>query len=128
MPLNIKWFDDHTEIVCTGHVSFDELRAIGAAHYGDGRFDRINYVLVDFRHANLAEITLDKPTVLASIDSTAVVYNPNIKIAFVIENEYQRQLCEKYIFQSTRFQSPWCHRIFSDRASAKAWCEAGKDA
>jgi hypothetical protein len=101
------------------------LRSIGEAHYGDERFDGINYVLVDFRRANLAEITSDKPTVLASIDSTAVVYNSNIKIAFVIENEYQRQLCEKYISDSSRFQSPWCHGIFSDETNARAWCEAG---
>lgn len=125
MPLNINWFDDHTEVTLNGHVSFKELKAIGAVHYGDGRFDGIKYVVVDFRCANLTEITPDKPKILASIDSTAVVYNSNLKIAFIIENEYQRQLCEKYVADSVGFQSSWSHGIFSNMTSAKAWCEVG---
>lgn len=113
MPYTINWSDDHTIVVFTGLVTFQELREIGATHYGDSRFDDLRYVIVDFSQADLAQITLDEPIILASLDSVAVAYNARLKLALVIADEYQRSLCEKYIKDSIDFHSSWSHRIFS---------------
>jgi hypothetical protein len=123
MPHTIDWFSDHTEVVFSGQVTYQELRDTGASHYSDSRFDDIKFVILDFTSADLTQITPDKTTVLASIDSTAVAYNSSLKLAFVISDEYQRSLCEKYIKDSIGFRSSWAHRIFFDIEEARQWCD-----
>ena len=125
LPYTLNWSDDHTVILFSGQATYQELREIGPTHYGDSRFDDIRYVIVDFTHADLAHITWDKPTILASIDSTAVRYNLKLRLAFVVANENQRMLCEQYIEDSSRFCSSWSHQIFYNTEDAYKWCEIG---
>jgi hypothetical protein len=123
MPYTIDWFADHTLVVLNGEVSYEQLRELGPAHFGDSRFDDIKYTILDFTRADLSQVTLDKPTVLAAIDSTATVYNPRLKLAFAIRDEFQQALCEKYIEDSLGFDSSWTHRIFFSMDEARQWCE-----
>lgn len=123
MPYVIDWCGDHSIVVFDGMVTYQELREIGPAHYGDARFDTEKYIIVDFSRANLSQITLENVTVLASIDSTAVVYNDKLKLAFVVNDTFQQGLCEKYGDDSRGFSSSWKHGIFLSAEEARRWCE-----
>ena len=123
MPYTIDWAGDHTMLEFSGKVTYQELRDVGAAHYGDSRFDEIRYIILDFTGADLSQISLDKPTILASLDSAAVTYKTELKMAFVVHDEYQRRLCEKYIEDSIGFGSSWLHQVVSSVEDARKWCE-----
>lgn len=123
MPYTIDWFDDHTVVVFNGQATYAHLRQAGECHYGDRRFDDLKYVIMDFTRADLAQMTLDRATILASIDSATVTYKPKLKLALVIVDEHQRTLSEQYIQDSIAFHSSWNHRIFSSVEDARAWCE-----
>jgi hypothetical protein len=104
-------------------VTYLELREVGAAHYGDSRFDSVQYIISDFTGADLSQITLKDPTIIASLDSVAVSYKPELRMAFVVRDEYQQMLCEKYIEDSLGFESSWSHQIVFSFDEARKWCE-----
>ena len=123
MSYKIEWRGEYTVVLFGGKVTYQELREVGAAHYGDSRFDEIRYLIVDFIGADLSQITTNQPTILAALDSVAVSYNAELKMAFVVQDEYQQRLCEKYIEDSIGFQSSWSHQIFFSMEDAQTWCE-----
>jgi hypothetical protein len=124
MPYKIDWIGKYAVVVFNGIVTYQELRETGDAHYGDSRFDGIEYLIVDFSGADLSQIMLHEPTILASLDSVAVTYKPELKMAFVVRDEYQQQLCVKYIEDSLGFESSWSHQIVFSFDEARKWCEA----
>lgn len=123
MPYKIEWRDDYVLVLFSGTVTYQELREVGEAHYGDSRFDAIKYFIGDFTDADLSQISMDKPTIIAALDSVAVSYNAQLKMAFVVRDQHQQSLCEKYIEDSIGFQSSWSHQIFFSVEDAQTWCE-----
>lgn len=122
MPYRIEWNNERSLISFSGKVSFQEMREVGEAHYGDERLDTLKYLIADFSNADLSQVFLDQVSTLASLDSISVSHNPNIKMAFVIADEPQRQICESYIEYSKTFQSSWSYEIFTNFEEAQTWC------
>jgi hypothetical protein len=123
MPYKIEWIGKYTVVVFSGIVTYQELRETGDAHYGDSRLDSIKYIISDFTGADLSQISLHEPTIIASLDSVAVMYKPELRMAFVVRDDHQQMLCEKYIESSIGFQSSWSHQIVFSFDEARKWCE-----
>ena len=123
MEKKIEWDKKNVLITITGNTSFLELRELGSNIYGDHRFDVINYLFIDFRLADLSQITSAHVKTIASIDSVSVTYKPELKMAFIINSEEKRKLCETYIEYSKNFQTTWSFAIFTSLEEANKWCE-----
>lgn len=123
MSYKIHWLGDNSVVVVEGQVTYQQLREIGPAHFGSEKFSDLRYGIIDFTRADLGQVTMDKSKVLASIDSIAVTYKTKLKLAFVVADEYQRTLCERYIEDSAGFRSTWTQGIFPSIEEARTWCE-----
>ena len=122
MPYRIEWSNENSVVSFSGNVSFQELREVGNAHYGDERFDAIKFIIIDFSDADLSQISTSHTNIVASVDSVSMEYKPELKMALVVKNDRQRELCESYIASSIGFQSSWSHAIFTNPEEAGKWC------
>ena len=121
MPYKIEWNNTYALLSVSGNVTYEELREVGKDCYGDIRLDDIEYYIVDFREAELSQITTNQINMLAAVDSITVLYKPDFKMAFVIGNQQQRVLCESYIKSSKSFKSTWPFAIFNNFEDARNW-------
>ena len=122
MPYKIEWKDDHSKVFFSGELTFEELRQAGDSYYGDERLDAISYLIADFRDADVSQISFKQANKIASLDSISVRRNPKVKMAFVVQDDAQKQLCEHYIEYSKQFQSSWLYKIFNSFDEARNWC------
>jgi len=119
----IEWKDKSALLVFTGAVDFKELRSAGDAFYGDARLESIDYLLVDFRQADFSNLLEDDANSIVVFDSVASTYKPILKMAFLIESELHRLICEAYIAFSKTLFDTWDYKIFEDPAKAQIWCD-----
>ena len=122
MPYRMDWNGDHVLIAFSGEITFEQMREAGDAHYGDERLEGIKYLIGDFTRADLSRLTKEHVRIVSAVDNVAVSYLPSLRMAFVVSDDHQKELCASYISASKGFGSPWSHGIFDNVEEARRWC------
>ena len=121
MPFTNKWKDNMIERVATGKVTGEEIIQSSLDMYGDERFDRLRYGLVDFTQAESFEIDEEEIKKVAYMDRAAARSNPNLKIAIVAPQDVINRLANSYVVFAEA--SPWEAEVLNTLEEARQWLE-----
>ena len=121
MPYIAKWEDEGLVREFYGVVNSNEVLESDREFYEDPRSDTAKYQITDFSSAQPGEIEDAHITKIAALDIGASITLPNLKVAFVVNDEYVKALCEKYIELSRVANETWEFKIFGDMESARKW-------
>ena len=119
MPFANKWKDNMIERVATGKVTGEEIIQSSLDMYGDERFDRLRYGLVDFTQAESFEMDNKETKIVAYMDKAAARSNPNLKIAIVAPQDVINKLANAYATFGE--VSPWEIEVFDTLDEARQW-------
>lgn len=112
------WEDGGVHWKYSGDVSGKEIVEASTAIYGDPRFDKLRYKLVDFLEVESLEIDDANVALIAFQHIAAETSNPNIKNAILITSE----LSEKANKFSAFFgDSTWPIKVFYNLDEANDW-------
>ena len=102
----------------SGIVSGEEIIEASTAIYGDARFDKLRYKLVDFLEIESLEAGEKEVALVAFQHQSAATYKTNIKNALVIKSE-QSELAHKFVEFSN--DSLWPIKVFHNLDDANEW-------
>ncbi|MDH5710240.1 MAG: hypothetical protein OEZ15_01050 [Gammaproteobacteria bacterium] len=89
--------------------------------YGDSRFDRLSYKLVDFSDIESIHMTNEEIAKIACQHKAAASSNPHIKTAIVTRTDKDGLSDLVNNFAAFFSDSSWEVQIFQDRDEANAW-------
>ena len=122
MTFNINWGKKGVYITFRGVVSAQDL--IDANNYiiSNVNFETIDYQVFDFLHVDDFKITSYDISIIATINESQIVYNKNMKIAIVAQNEFAERIAAEY--KQFMANSDWESRSFENLEIAKEWAKS----
>ena len=117
MPNELNWEEEGVYWKYSGEVSGIEVANACVSIYGDPRFDKLKYKLVDFSAVKAISITDVELRKIAFQDKAAELSNPYVKSAIIMTLE--SNLGEK--FASYFDDSNWEVEVFPDIDLANKW-------
>ena len=121
MSLSLEWSGNNTLVKITGTVTFMDLMNASNRVYGDGRFDEMNYQLIDLRELQNIEVTRDDLKIFSAIDSKSCYWNDHLKILCVTDNPDFIKMIN--IYKKFMENTNWEIRIFDSIDAAFDWCK-----
>jgi hypothetical protein len=106
-------------------VTFEEMEEFDNALYAHPKFDSHRFQIYDVLDADLSPIDTDEITMVAGTDFASSLTRGNVKVAIVVDNDYNKKLAESYINTSTSLNSSWIFKTFNQLEDAYQW--AGLD-
>jgi hypothetical protein len=103
----------------SGIVDGTELINSNLDIYGDERFDRMKYQIVDLTRVSAFNVTRDEMLKIAAYDRAASLSNPFVKVAVVAKITAIKALT--VLYDAENIKSPWETRIFDTVDQARAW-------
>ena len=119
MPYSTEWKEKEFQATFTGIVTSQEILKMVFGFYGDERFDRIKYNLVDFTGADSLKTNEKEIKEIAYLDMAAARSNPNIKVAIAAGHDFIKEMSQLYAEYSD--ESPWQVKIFNTLEEARQW-------
>ncbi len=122
MSFNIIWNNDGTIINFYENISIDEINKANDMLYKDKRYEKSKYTIINILNA-ISDNTINKDSVMfpAAMNRGASQYIKKMKNAFVVIDEHDRALCQRYIDTSKDIGSTWEFSIFNSMEEALAW-------
>jgi hypothetical protein len=113
----IEWEDNGVYWKYYGDVSGREIIKVSQLIYGDPRFAKIKYKLVDFLDIDSISLSKDETSNIVSLHKAAALSNGNIENAVVTSSN--GELANKFAF----FFSSLCWEffVFQDRQKGNDW-------
>ena len=109
-----------------GKVTGYEVLQANREIYGDPRFDRLKYQIVDLTAVEFFDVTEDDMAVIAANDRAAARSKPHVRIAVAAEDEIIKDLSAFY--DAAMVGTPWNQRIFDSMSEAREWAMERKEA
>lgn len=119
MPYATEWEQHGILWRYWGQVDGQQLIRSNLDIYGDERFDRLKYQIVDLTRVARLDVARDDILTLAAYDRAASLSNPRIRIAVVALLTAARSLTRLYEVENTA--SPWSTRLFDNMREARDW-------
>lgn len=119
MPYKTIWEEKGVQWVYTGILSGDELLQSNMEIYGDPRFDKLRYQIVNFLGVTEFQVSTDTMEEITVMDMGASNTNPMLKVAVVATDTQANRLVELY--ETTTGGAPWETEIFATEKAARAW-------
>ena len=108
-----------------GKVTGDEILQANREIYGDPRFDRLKYQIVDLTGVESFNVTEEDMAVIAANDRAAARSRPHVRIAVAAEDEIIKDLSAFY--DAAMVGVPWHQQIFDSMREAREWVTAPRD-
>lgn len=122
MPYTTEWENQGIHWHYWGEVSGEELIQSNLEIYGDERFDRMKYQIVDLTGVDSFDVTHDDMLKMAAYDRAAARSNPSVKVAVIAHIATIKSLTTLYDAENQ--QSPWETRMFDTVEEARFWTES----
>ncbi|PLX22809.1 MAG: hypothetical protein C0599_05555 [Salinivirgaceae bacterium] len=120
MAVDIKWHKKNVLITFSGQLISDDIFYPNKVLISDPRFANIRCILIDLSQVTTTNLADDDILVLKALDSSATVWNSNIRMAIIAKNEVSNMLADKYM--SLMKNSKIEIRKFSKDVDAKNYC------
>lgn len=118
MPHKLTWEPQGVYWQYYGHVSGQEIIEASTSIYGDPRFDKMRYKLVNFLDIDSVEMSKKEASEIALQHKAAEASNPNIKNAILVKSRTSE--LANY-FAAFFADSHWEVQVFDDLDEANAW-------
>ena len=113
----IEWADNGIYWKYCGDVSGKEIIEVSQLIYGDPRFAKLKYKLVDFLDIDTIDLSKDEAAKIVRLHKTAVLSNRNIETAVVSSSNSELANKFTYFFSSLC----WEFLVFQDREKGHNW-------
>lgn len=120
MNYEIEWEDGNFIATFNGFVVFSDIIEVDNIMYGDKRFDKMKFQLLDFSNIDSVEITRAQIKIISSLDRSSSIWNNNMKVAIVTNNENLLEITEFY--RKSLKDIDWLVETFSNIEDARKWC------
>ncbi|WP_371324475.1 hypothetical protein VX159_02820 [Dechloromonas sp. ZY10] len=119
MPFSLRWEAGGVVKHHYGHLTGSELVAGAVAVSSDPRYDRLRYIINDFRAVTSDDISLSDIEHYASLRIGAALSNRNVLSPFVATSEPGLSVAR--MLQQPTYRNDHPVEIFPDLDSAQAW-------
>ena len=119
MLVKNKWEENGLYIEYEGIVSADEMLDTDK-NYGDTRFDKIRYIIVDLSLVTGIKFKRSKLEIKAAQDSVASAWNNSIQLIFIIRNKIIKKEIEFFIKKMKQGINNWDLFIVKSIKEARA--------
>lgn len=119
MSYSTTWEESGVVWTFRGRVTGDEILKANREIYGDPRFDRLQYQIVDLTAVESFDVTEEEMAVIAAHDRAAARSRPHVRIAVAAEDEMIKDLSAFY--DAAMVGSPWHQQIFDSMREAREW-------
>jgi hypothetical protein len=126
MPYSTSWEASGVLWTFYGEVTGDEILRANREIYGDPRFHRLTYQLVDLTGVERFDVTEDDMAMIAVHDRAAARSKPHIRVAVAAADESIKDLSAFY--DAVMVGSPWHQRIFDSMSEAREWLDGSREA
>lgn len=109
-----------------GNVTGAEILRANREIYGDPRFGRLTYQIVDFTAVENFDVTEADMAVIAASDRAAARFKPHVRVAVAAADEIIKDLSAFY--DAVMVGSPWHQRVFDSMSEAREWLTPSRDA
>lgn len=120
MNYEIEWKDGNFIATFNGFVVFSDIIDVDNIMYGDKRFDKMKFQLLDFSDIESVEITRAQIKIISSLDRSSSIWNNNMKVAIVTNNKNLLELTE--VYRKSLKGIDWLVETFSNIEDARKWC------
>lgn len=119
MSYQLIWKEKGVTAEFKGAINYSELRETLSKFYGDSKFDKINYLIINLLQVVKLDMTDSDLHVVGAMDAAAAKSNPKIRIAVITNNETILNLFASYEKGANR--SPWEVKYFPSVNDANKW-------
>ncbi|NNJ55282.1 MAG: response regulator transcription factor [Bacteroidia bacterium] len=84
----------------------------------------MKFQVIDFTMVQNVDLDENQAKILGTLDKTSSIWNKNIKVALVTDNEKILELIK--IYRDSLKETNWVVKTFSDAKDAEEWCNAEK--
>ena len=104
-----------------GVVSLQEVHDADGEMYSAPQFDELKYFIWDGSKIEKIDYDIDEADQPAAIDKASSQYKPYLKGALIGEDEKVRLVIKRYIETSSKLNSSWELKLFSNLFEARQW-------
>lgn len=119
MPYTTTWEESGVVWTFRGKVTGDEILRANREIYGDPRFDRLKYQIVDLTGVESFDVTEDDMAVIAANDRAAARSRPQVRIAVAAVDDVIKDLSAFY--DAAMVGVAWHQQIFDSMREAREW-------
>ena len=102
-----------------GILTGEDLLQSNMSIYGDSRFDKMHYQLIDILDVESFEVDTEAMEEVTAMDLGASQTNPNLIVAVVSTHIQAKRLVELY--ETTTGGAPWETEMFESVEEARVW-------
>ena len=119
MPYETKWEEKGIYWKYSGILTGDDLLQSNMGIYGDSRFDKLHYQIIDMLDVETFDVDTETMEEVTAMDLGASQSNPNLIVAVVANHIQAKRLVE--IYETTAGGAPWETEIFETVKDARIW-------
>ncbi len=119
MSYEVIWEEKGINWKYSGVLTNNDILQSNTLIYGDPRFDKMRYQIVDMLDVESFEVDRETMEEVAVMDIAASGTNPYIVVAVVSIRSQAERLNE--IYETTTDKSPWETELFDSIEAARAW-------
>jgi hypothetical protein len=119
MPYQSIWEERGIHWKYTGLLTGDEILQSNMDIYGDPRFDRLRYQIVDMLGVETFDVSTESMEEVALMDVGASTTNPRVVVAVVATDAQGKRLNELY--ETVAGGASWETELFLSLEEARAW-------
>lgn len=119
MNYDIKWKDKGVYVIMFNEVNEQFIEYVNGLIIGNEKFEEIKYQVWDFTDVSTYYIDEEKGREIGALDKAASVWNREMKVAVVTENESLIAYTKEYINEIAN--TSWQCKLYSNIESAWSW-------
>jgi hypothetical protein len=119
MSYEVIWEEKGIHWKYKGVMSNNDLLQSNQSIYGDPRFDKMRYQIVDMLDVESFEVDLETMEEVTVMDMAASKTNPLVIVAVVATRLQAKRFIE--IYETTAGGAPWNTELFESVEEARAW-------
>ena len=124
MSYHVIWENHNVTITFSGEANYAEIDRVNTQLVSNPSFSLMDYQLWDFRKVRSLVLSERDLHIIAALDKSSVIWNEDIRVAIVVQDESVKQVFEQYLILMN--ESNWDCRIFKTFDEAKKWCVSPK--
>jgi len=121
--VSIQFLPRGIYITGRGELTSQDIHKIAFIDHSDERSVDAKFIVSDFLQATAESILSRDIDKALAIDIGASRSTPDLKLAFVANNESTVSCCSYYMERAHKLNLPWEIQIFSTSEAALNWCQ-----
>ena len=122
MSYEVIWEEKGIYWKYKGILTGDDILQSNMDIYGDSRFDKLRYQLVDMLDVESFDVDTEAMEEVTVMDAAASQTNPRLIVAVVATHSQAMRLVKLY--KSTTGSAPWETEVFESVEAARGWITA----